>query len=230
MRCWPRGAHGLANGMRMEQRRIPIHDQRDGLALLVDGDNIGASHVDEILKRSGREGPRRVFRVYGDATRCPQWTARPGAHFIHAAGQNAADFTMSIDAAHLMHAYAIRRFMIASSDGDFSHIATYLVEQGCQVLGLGEAKTPPAFREACTGFFEIGAPSETDQIIEALRQIIRQSGQDGALITEVNGKMRGRLDIKISERPEKNWRGFLAQHKSDFVMDPKGPNSRVRLK
>ncbi len=72
---------------------------------------------------------------------------------IHSgSGKNAADLRLCIDALDLAHRHKLDGFAIASSDGDFGHLAHYLRETGFIVIGIGEAKTPQGFRLACTRF------------------------------------------------------------------------------
>ncbi len=42
--------------------------------------------------------------------------------------------------------------MLVSSDSDFTRLASRIREQGLDVYGIGQAKTPEAFRKACKRF------------------------------------------------------------------------------
>jgi hypothetical protein len=42
--------------------------------------------------------------------------------------------------------------------------------------------------------------------------------------------MRTRHGVSIGAYPEKTWRGYLEARPQVFVLDPKGPEARVRLR
>ncbi|MEZ5723187.1 MAG: NYN domain-containing protein [Paracoccaceae bacterium] len=82
----------------------------------------------------------------------------PGIRFVHAGtGKNAADLLLSIDAVELALREGYEMFVIASSDGDFSHLAIRLRETGHLVVGCGVATAPARFRTACSRFVELGS-------------------------------------------------------------------------
>src|SRR5207247_9617021 len=56
---------------------------------------------------------------------------------------------MIIDAMDILHAGIVRGFCIVSSDSDYTRLATRIREAGLFVMGIGESKTPEAFRRAC---------------------------------------------------------------------------------
>lgn len=48
--------------------------------------------------------------------------------------------------------WPVRRICLVSSDSDFTRLASRLREQGADVYGFGEQKTPESFRQACRRF------------------------------------------------------------------------------
>ena len=118
-------------------------------ALLIDGDNISIRH-DATLKREAQKiGRLDVTRVYGGPCVSAEWLTTPGIRFMQAGtGKNAADLLLSIDAMELAFSGGIDAFAIASSDGDFTHLAQRLREKGHHVTGLGDARAPERFRTA----------------------------------------------------------------------------------
>ena len=52
----------------------------------------------------------------------------------------------------LLHTGRFDGFCLVSSDSDFTRLAARIREQGVDVYGIGQAKTPEAFRQACTRF------------------------------------------------------------------------------
>jgi len=132
------------------------------IALFVDGDNISPVHADLILKAAKRRGRVDVSRVYGQANRTSDWLTAPGFRMIHAGcGKNAADVLLCIDAIEMAITGVWDTFVIATSDGDFTHLVQRLRERGMTVCGIGEAKAPMSFRTACSDFVQVGAQSKS---------------------------------------------------------------------
>ena len=52
----------------------------------------------------------------------------------------------------LLHSGRFDGFCLVSSDSDFTRLAARIREQGIDVYGIGQQKTPEAFRQACTRF------------------------------------------------------------------------------
>ena len=136
------------------------------LAVLIDADNATASVLKELLEEVARFGTASVRRAYGDWTthRLSGWkdhlhrhAIQPVQQFSYTAGKNATDAALIIDAMDLLHMGDVDGFCLVSSDSDFTRLATRLREAGKVVYGLGERKTPEAFRAACNRFifFEV---------------------------------------------------------------------------
>jgi len=131
------------------------------LAFLVDGDNASPSLIREMLAEASKYGEVIIRRVYGD------WTSRnlaswkttlqehaltPTQQFANVAGKNATDSAMIIDAMDILHGELVGGFCLVSSDSDYTRLATRIREAGLFVMGIGEPKTPGAFRQACHVF------------------------------------------------------------------------------
>jgi len=136
------------------------------LAVLIDADNATASVLKELLEEVARFGTASVRRAYGDWTtqRLNGWkehlhrhAIQPVQQFSYTTGKNATDAALIIDAMDLLHLGNVDGFCLVSSDSDFTRLATRLREAGKVVYGLGERKTPEAFRAACNRFifFEV---------------------------------------------------------------------------
>jgi len=76
----------------------------------------------------------------------------PQQQFAYTTGKNASDITLVIDAMDLLHSGRFDGFCLVSSDGDFTRLASRIREQGVDVFGFGEQKTPESFRQACRRF------------------------------------------------------------------------------
>lgn len=129
---------------------------RPRVALLVDGDNIGVAWAGSMILRAASLGTLTVKCVVANFQKSCGWEDAPGFRLVHAgAGKNAADIRLAIEAMELAYLRRADAFAIAASDRDYTHLAQHLVERGFPVLGLGEAKTPDAFRKSCWKFHEL---------------------------------------------------------------------------
>jgi hypothetical protein len=131
------------------------------LAVLIDADNAQASVIEALLEEVARFGEATVRRIYGDFTSpaSASWkkllnkhSIKPVQQFAYTTGKNATDSTMIIDAMDLLYTRRFEGFCLVTSDSDFTGLAVRLREEGLQVFGFGEQKTPEAFRNACHKF------------------------------------------------------------------------------
>ena len=70
-------------------------------------------------------------------------------------GKNASDIGLVIDAMDILHTGRFDGFVLVSSDSDFTALANRVREQGMDVIGVGEAKTPESLRNVCNRFILI---------------------------------------------------------------------------
>lgn len=217
-------------------------------AILVDGDNLGGRHAAAILAIGRTLGDHIFVRAYLDARKTSDWHAAVGYRLVHAGcGKNASDVLLAIEAMDLAHLQGIRRFVIATSDGDFTHLALRLRELGAQVTGVGEVKAPQAFRASCSSFVELAvvkppvpslrdiAPNRATGVTELdqkIRAMIAQHSKKGAgmRIVDLAPKMHVAHGIRISTLPQKTWRSYLAARPVLFDLDPRGPEAMVRFR
>ena len=131
------------------------------LAVLIDADNASPKIADRLFEEIARIGEAIVRRIYGDFTSpCSRgWTEAltrhaivPQQQFAYTAGKNASDITLVIDAMDLLLSGRFDGFCLISSDSDFTRLASRIREQGVDVFGFGEQKTPESFRQACRRF------------------------------------------------------------------------------
>ena len=131
------------------------------LAVLIDADNASARIADGLFEEIAKIGEASVRRIYGDfsSTRSKAWAdilakyaIIPQQQFAYTTGKNASDITLVIDAMDLLHSGRFDGFCLVSSDSDFTRLAARIREQGVDVFGFGEQKTPESFRQACRRF------------------------------------------------------------------------------
>ncbi len=130
-------------------------------ALLIDADNVSAKYIKPITDELSKYGTVTYKRIYGDWTLTlhSKWkdallenSITPIQQFGYTQGKNATDSAMIIDAMDILYAHSVEGFCIVSSDSDFTRLASRIRESGLTVIGMGEKKTPTAFRKACDIF------------------------------------------------------------------------------
>lgn len=134
------------------------------LCVLIDADNVPVRHVEAIFREIARLGEASVRRVYGDWTsdRLRKWHDKasemglvPDQQSSNTKGKNASDIGLVISAMDYLHSGLFDGFVLVSSDSDFTRLAARIREQGIDVYGIGEKKTPAAFRSVCNRFIYI---------------------------------------------------------------------------
>ena len=170
------------------------------LAVLIDADNTSPKYAKAILEEISGIGEASVRRCYGDfsSSRMSGWSERipslglvPHHQPANTVGKNASDIALVIDAMDLMHSGRFDGFVLVSSDSDFTRLASRIREQGLDVYGIGEKKTPDAFRQACKRFIfvenltndvavEKGLPAPADKTaLNRAYQLIRNVIETG---------------------------------------------------
>lgn len=151
---------------------MPADTRAPRLAVLIDADNVPASYAESIFEEIASLGEASVRRIYGDwsATRLNAWAKKVAAlglvadqQFSNTKGKNASDIGLVIAAMDFLHSGLFDGFVLVSSDSDFTRLAARIREQGLDVYGIGEKKTPEAFRMACKRFIyveNLGAQAE----------------------------------------------------------------------
>lgn len=136
-------------------------DKDRRFAVLIDSDNISPKYSKIILDEVSNSGTATYKRIYGDWTN-PALTSWKGVlldnsilpvqQYTYTTGKNATDAAMIIDAMDILYSGNVDGICLVSSDSDFTRLAARLRESGMYVIGMGERKTPPAFRSACNEF------------------------------------------------------------------------------
>jgi uncharacterized protein (TIGR00288 family) len=186
------------------------------VALLIDADNASPDALDPVLTVLAELGNVNIRRAYGNWQK-PALKGWAGLLHLHAIepqqqfdltkGKSSTDMKMIIDAMDLLYGGRVDGFGIMSSDSDFMPLAMRIKQEGLPVYGFGTAKTPLAFRSACTRFIDVGAlpppdepePSEQAEshvdpdVVKILGQAWRNAKRDErgfASLSEV-GKLAG---------------------------------------
>lgn len=161
---------------------MPNDHDRDNanIALLIDADNASHQGIDPVLTVLAELGNVNIRRAYGNwrkqalknwVDKLHRYGIEPQQQFDITKGKNATDMKMTIDAMDLLFGGRVDGFGIMSSDSDFMPMAMRIRQDGLPVYGFGAAKTPDAFKQACTRFIDVEA------LIKAEKQ--KSSGANG---------------------------------------------------
>ena len=141
------------------------------IAMLIDADNTQLAKLETVIQEVNTLGRIVVKRAYGNWKKdaLKRWEGeikrlaiKPEQQFDYVSGKNATDMALVIDTSELLHREIYDAFVIVASDSDYTPLAIHLREQGVHVVGVGEKKTPEAFRKSCDEFIyleNLGAPT-----------------------------------------------------------------------
>lgn len=136
-------------------------DAAKKIAVLIDAENAQYSVMGAVLSELSKHGHLVVKKAYGDwsSNHLKNWkqplnelAITPVQQFSYTQGKNSSDAAMIIDAMDLLYTHQFDAFALVTSDSDFTKLASRLKEDQIYVFGVGEDKTPIAFRNACDDF------------------------------------------------------------------------------
>ena len=238
---------------------MPSEIRSSRLAVLIDADNASAKIVDGLFEEIAKIGEASVRRIYGDfsnprskgwADTLSKYAIIPQQQFAYTTGKNASDITLVIDAMDLLHSGRFDGFCLVSSDSDFTRLAARIREQGVDVFGFGEQKTPESFKQACRKFVftenlltaaassqdAVSAPkplqpasAATPMIKKAIRQM---ESEDGWVSLGEVGKQLVNLASDFDPRTFgfRKLSDLVRKTNSFEIDDPKGSSMRIRTK
>ena len=238
---------------------MPSEPRSPRLAVLIDADNASAKIADGLFEEIAKIGEASVRRIYGDFSdpRSKSWAEKlsryaiiPQQQFAYTTGKNASDITLVIDAMDLLHSGRFDGFCLVSSDSDFTRLAARIREQGVDVFGFGEQKTPESFRQACRKFVYTenllnGTATNKDAVppsnplqpasaaVPIIKKVIAQMESEDGWVPL--GEVGGRLSNLASDFDPRTF-GFrklsdLVRKTNSFEIErPKGGLMRIRIK
>jgi len=176
-------------------------EKRPLLAVLIDADNTSPKFATAIFEEVASFGEASVRRIYGDFA-SPQlggWNKvlmehglNPQQSPAYTTGKNSSDIALVIDAMDLLHTGRFQGFVLVSSDSDFTSLASRIREQGLDVYGIGQKKTPDAFRRACKRFIfveNLGTDAVEQAVQSDASQPAPRSNGDGGNVKEQPSKV-----------------------------------------
>lgn len=140
------------------------------IALFIDADNISAKFGKQIIEALEGRGEIFIRRIYGNWEKALlhgwndcilNYSLRPMQQIDFAAGKNATDMSLTIDAMDVLYGGKAEVFALVSNDSDFTPLAIRLREGCVNVIGLGTAQVSNSFRSACSEFIMLDAPAES---------------------------------------------------------------------
>ena len=191
-----------------------MQDSGKVIALLIDAENVSPRYIKAILDEVAVYGTPAYKRIYGDwtSTDMAAWkrvllehNLTPIQQFSYTQGKNASDSAMIIDAMDILYAENVDGFCLVSSDSDFTKLASRLRESRMFVIGMGETKTPIAFKAACDTFkyLEVlmGTKTEEEALAPARSPKKAVERQEKAEKPEKNKKPSHAAKEKETARP-----------------------------
>jgi uncharacterized LabA/DUF88 family protein len=174
----------------------------------------------------------------------------PQQQFAYVTGKNASDIALVIDAMDLLHSGRFDGFCLVSSDSDFTRLAARIREQGVDVYGFGEQKTPESFRQACRRFIytenllpgapatDAGGPAAkplqppADATAILRRAMAQVDSEDGWASLSYFGRQLSNLAPDFDPRTYgyKKLSDLIRKNEAFDVEEGKGDGLRVRLK
>ncbi len=150
-------------------------DTAKKIAVLIDAENTQHSLMAAVLNELSKHGHIVVKKAYGDwsSNHLKNWkkplnelAITPVQQFSYTQGKNSSDAAMIIDAMDLLYSGKFDAFALVTSDSDFTKLASRLKESQIFVFGVGEEKTPIAFRNACDDFVLTGLLRTAEEEVE----------------------------------------------------------------
>ena len=190
------------------------------IAVVIDADNTKISKLEDVFHEISKRGRIVVKRAYGNWHKptLKNWgeiikrlAIKAEQQFDYVSGKNATDMALVIDTIELLYTNLYDAFVIVSSDSDYTPLAIKLREAGVYVMGVGEQKTPVAFRNACDEFLFLENCSSSVEGNDAHDVVssFQSDAQDAASSSQsdaqdtVSSPQKEKAEVSISPNNEK---------------------------
>lgn len=190
------------------------------IAVVIDADNTQISKLEDVFHEISTRGRIVVKRAYGNWHKptLKNWgeiikrlAIKAEQQFDYVSGKNATDVALVIDTIELLYTNLYDAFVIVSSDSDYTPLAIKLREAGVYVMGVGEQKTPVAFRNACDEFLFLENCSSSVEGNDAHDVVssFQSDAQDAASSSQsdaqdaVSSPQKEKAEVSISPNNEK---------------------------
>ncbi len=211
------------------------------LAVLIDAENVPRNSMKAIMEEAAIYGTPTIKRIYGDWTspNVGAWKSlllenavTPIQQYSYTTGKNSTDSAMIIDAMDILYEGKTDGFCIVSSDSDFTRLAIRLREAGMKVIGMGEQKTPVAFRVACDKFIYIEvirAASQTKQKEASAKQEKQKSAARKTRQKADKAQQEADKQEKEAQAKAQETQNHKEEHGETQKKDQKVPEEIVKL-
>ncbi len=211
------------------------------LAVLIDAENVPRNSMKAIMEEAAIYGTPTIKRIYGDWTspNVGAWktlllenAVTPIQQYSYTTGKNSTDSAMIIDAMDILYEGKTDGFCIVSSDSDFTRLAIRLREAGMKVIGMGEQKTPVAFRVACDKFIYIEvirAASQTKQKEASAKQEKQKSAARKTRQKADKAQQEADKQEKEAQAKAQETQNHKEEHGETQKKDQKVPEEIVKL-
>ncbi len=124
-------------------------ENQKNIALLIDAENISYKYIDTIFDELKEYGNVTIRKLYGDLSKehtkpwiepVQKYAIIPVQQYQNSVGKNSSDMALVIDAMDILYNNPVDVFCIASSDSDFTRLASRIRQNGKMVIGMGESK------------------------------------------------------------------------------------------
>lgn len=190
------------------------------IAVVIDADNTQISKLEDVFHEISTRGRIVVKRAYGNWHKptLKNWgeiikrlAIKAEQQFDYVSGKNATDMALVIDTIELLYTNLYDAFVIVSSDSDYTPLAIKLREAGVYVMGVGDKKTPVAFRNACDEFLFLENCSSSVEGNDAHDVVssFQSDAQDAASSSQsdaqdaVSSPQKEKAEVSISPNNEK---------------------------
>ena len=188
--------------------------------VVIDADNTQITKLEDVFHEISTRGRIVVKRAYGNWHKptLKNWgeiikrlAIKAEQQFDYVSGKNATDMALVIDTIELLYTNLYDAFVIVSSDSDYTPLAIKLREAGVYVMGVGEQKTPVAFRNACDEFLFLENCSSSVEGNDAHNVVssFQSDAQDAASSSQsdaqdaVSSPQKEKAEVSISPNNEK---------------------------
>ena len=156
--------------------------EENKIALLVDIENVSPYAIEHVIDDLSQKGVICIKRVYCVADKLKDDSVEKiiknnnleiRTQYNGVSGKNASDFNLVIDAMEILYTKDINCFAIVSSDSDFNVLVTKLKGENKMVIGYGEQKTRPEYRNNYNDFIFVENLSSNSE--KAKNELIKES-------------------------------------------------------
>lgn len=202
------------------------------VAILIDADNIPASHASKVFSAASSLGTLTVRRAYGKAAAARDWEKAANEALCEIRVQanvgptkNGADIALAVDAMDLFYSHTPDAFCIVSNDRDFLPLANRLRAAGKLVHSICKV-ADDRYKQAFDLVIELEPVEAIDPVVDAFREITATDPRELSLAV-AGALLRKRLPGAIPAGGKALRRALESSGK--FVISGTGTGMRVRL-